>query len=611
LSFVIRYTVTPLDPRAHLFAVRCTVPRPDPKGQVFRLPSWIRGSYLVRDFAKHVLTASAESGGAPVALERLDKSTLRCAPAAGPLTLSCTVYAYDESVRKAYLDARRGFFNGSSLFYCPAGQQAAPMEIELRRPESAEYAGWRAATAMPPVSVDAQGFGLYHAGDYEEALDHPFELGEFERLDFEVDGIPHAFVLSGRHEADRERLARDAAKICHAQRELFGQEPKLDRYLFLTRIVANGYGGLEHRASSALICSRNDLPAKAMQDSLRPGSGQASTEIRSAMTREYRGFLGLVSHEYFHLWNVKRITAARFAESDLSREAYTQDLWHYEGVTSYYDDLALLRAGVVDAPGYLDLLAETATRLSRTPGRLLHSLADASFEAWTKYYQPDENTGNATVSYYVKGALAALCLDLHLRLHSTISLDVVMRELWQRHGRAGAGVPEGGLEKTAAEITGLPLKAQFDAWLRGTGELPLAGLLAEFGVEAKPRAAHGEADPGGRMNGKPNGASLGLKLRAGELTVAQVSSGGAAQRAGLSGGDQLVALDGLKLSPGNWQQRLYALVPGRDYSVQYFRGDELLSATLTADPLPLDTWTFTLAEASGERLARRKAWLGA
>lgn len=591
---MIRYTVTPLDPRAHLFSVVCTVARPDPEGQVFRLPSWIRGSYLVRDFAKHVMQVSAAADGRALAIERLDKSSLRCAPSTGPVTLDCIVYAYDESVRKAYLDERRGFFNGSSLFYSPAGLEAAPVEIELRKPAGVAFAKWRAATAMTPVSVDADGFGLYRAADYEEALDHPFELGEFERVDFKVDGIPHAFVLSGRHEVDRERLAGDTAKICHAQRELFGQEPKLDRYLFLTRVVASGYGGLEHRSSTALICSRNDLPRSGM----------------SGLPREYRGFLGLVSHEYFHLWNVKRITAARFAESDLRQEAYTRDLWHYEGVTSYYDDLALLRAGVIDAPGYLDLLAETATRLSRTPGRLLHSLADASFEAWTKYYQPDENTGNATVSYYIKGALAALCLDLHLRLHGTISLDEVMRELWQRYGRAGKGVPEGGLEKIAAEISGLPLKPQFDAWLRGTGELPVVELLAEFGVNAAPRAALGEADPGGRMNGKPAGASLGLKLRAGEMAVALVQSGSAAQRAGLSGGDVLVALDGIKLSAGTWQQRLHALVPGQNCTLHYFRGDELLDTSLTAEALPLDTWTFSLADAAGDSLARRKAWLG-
>jgi predicted metalloprotease with PDZ domain len=591
---LIRYTVTPVDPRAHLFAVACTVASPDPKGQVFRLPSWIRGSYLVRDFAKHVVTVAARAGNATVAVERLDKRSLRCAPAAGPLTLEITVYAYDESVRKAYLDDRRGFFNGSSLFYAPAGHEKDEVVVELQRP--GHGARWRVATAMAPVALDADGFGTYRAADYEEAIDHPFELGEFQTVDFAADGIAHQFVLAGRCSADGARLAADAAKICSAQRVLFGHEPKLDRYLFLTRVVGTGYGGLEHRSSTALTCARADLP--------RPGM--------TGMPREYRAFLGLVSHEYFHLWNVKRITAESFARSDLAAEAYTADLWHYEGVTSYYDDLMLLRAGVIDAPAYLDLLAEAATRLARTPGRKLHSLADASFEAWLKYYQPDENTPNATISYYIKGALAALCLDLHLRLRSKITLDEVMQELWRRYGRDGKPVPERGLEKVAAELSGLDLSPELDAWLRSTGELPLAALLEEFGVSAEPRAAIGDADTGGRVSARAAGASLGLKLRAADLAVAHVTAGGPAQRAGISGGDVLVALDGLRLAPGLWPHKLLALAPGSRCTLHYFRGDELLTAELAAEAPPLDTWTLTLtASATPERLARRQAWLGA
>jgi predicted metalloprotease with PDZ domain len=594
---LIRYTVTPVDPRAHLFAIACTVEAPDPKGQVFRLPSWIRGSYLVRDFARHVVTVAARAGGTKVAVERLDKRSLRCAPVPksikSPLTLDITVYAYDESVRKAFLDERRGFFNGSSLFYAPAGHEREPVVVEIQRPAGLR---WRVATAMTPVSLDADGFGSYSAADYEEAIDHPFELGDFQVVDFTADGIPHQFVLAGRCDVDRARLAADAAKICAAQRVLFGHEPKLDRYLFLTRVVGAGYGGLEHRSSTALTCARTDLP--------RPGM--------TGVPREYRGFLGLVSHEYFHLWNVKRITAEAFARSDLGAEAYTADLWHYEGVTSYYDDLMLLRAGVIDAPAYLDLLAEAATRLARTPGRKLHSLADASFEAWLKYYQPDENTPNATVSYYIKGALAALCLDLHLRLHSKTTLDEVMQELWRRHGRDGKPVPERGLEQVAAELSGLNLAPELDAWLRSTDELPLAALLEEFGVAAEPRAAIGDADTGGRVAAKAVGATFGLKLRGADLAVAQVVAGGPAQRAGVSGGDVLVALDGLRLSPGLWPQKLLALAPGQRCTLHYFRGDELLTAELTADAPPLDSWTLTLAAtATPERLARRQAWLGA
>ena len=589
----VRYIVTTLDPQAHLFAVSCELASADPVGQVFRLPSWLRGSYLVRDFAKHVLDLRAWDGKRPVAIERLDKRSFRCAPVKGPLRLEYRVYAYDESVRKAYLDTRRGFFNGSSLFYCPAGFERAGFEVEIRKPQG--FKDWKLATTLKAKKVARDGFGLYTAPDYEDLIDHPVEMGAFERLDFDVDGVPHALVLAGRYELDRERVTRDLAKICHVEREMFGQEPAMDEYLFLTNVTGSGYGGLEHKTSTALICSRNDLP--------RPGD--------SKLGKDYRTFLGLCSHEYFHLWNVKRITAKSFLDSDLGAEAYTRDLWHYEGVTSYYDDLFLLRAGILDAPAYLDVLAENATRLSRTPGRTLHTLADASFEAWIKYYQPDENSPNATVSYYVKGGLAALCLDLTLRLKSGVTLDDVMRTLWQRYGRTDTGVPEGGLEKVAAELSGRDLRTFFDLALRSTAELPLAELLAEFGVDARPRAQLNDADGGGRATGEPPAAYLGLKLRSGETRVAHVLSGSPAARAGLSGGDVLVALDGLRVTPGSWPGLAVRLSPKRDCTLHYFRGDELMSATLRPQPPPLDTWTISLAAVKGEKLRRRKEWLGA
>ncbi len=588
----IRYRIQPSHPREHYFTVQCRLESPDPQGQVFRLPSWIRGSYLVRDFAKHVQELHASAGGEPVAVERLDKRSFRCAPCAGPLTLDYRVYAFDESVRKAFLDTRRGFFNASSLCYRADGM--GDIEIEIAAPQDEACAGWQLATTLDPVQVGADGFGRYRAADYEELIDHPVEMGRYSRLDFDVDGIPHAVVLSGRHAVDGARLTRDLARICHVQRELFGQEPKLREYLFLTYVMGNGYGGLEHRSSTALVCSRKDLPA--------PGDAR--------FTKDYRGFLGLCSHEYFHLWNVKRITAQRFLESDLATEAYSRDLWHYEGLTSYYDDLFLLRAGVLDAAAYLDLVAENATRLQRTPGRLVQTLSDSSFDTWIKYYQPDENTPNAGVSYYIKGGLASLCLDLHLRLHSTITLDDVLRALWQRYGSRDIGVPEGGLEQVAQELSGLDLRGFFDELLRSTEELPLAELLAAFGVESKLRAPVSDADAGGRISGDAPGAWAGLKLRGGETRIAYIQAGSPAAQAGLSVHDQIVAIDGLRVAPGNWAALVGALPAGRAITVHYFRGDELLEARLTPATPPADTWTLTLIAAEGEVLARRQAWLG-
>ncbi|MGQ0530598.1 MAG: M61 family metallopeptidase [Panacagrimonas sp.] len=588
----VRYSVRFDEPGTHRFQLRCRVSCAD--ALVFRLPAWIRGSYLVRDLAKHVFDLRATRAGAAVAVERLDKSSFRVPAGDAELQVDYAVHAFDESVRKAFLDSRRGFFNGSSLFYCPQGWRSCKFELSIERPLHPDCTDWRVATTMPALRVDAEGFGLYQAEDYEALIDHPVEIGNFRRVDFDVDGVPHALILSGRGDADLSRMAADLTQVCRAQRAMFGGEPALDRYLFLTHVVSSGYGGLEHRASTALICSRGDL----------------ATLGQTVATRDYRTFLGLCSHEYFHLWNVKRITAQAFLDSDLAREAYTRDLWHYEGVTSYYDDLFLLRAGLLDAPTYLDALAEQATRLQRTPARTRHTLADASFETWIKYYQPDENSPNASTNYYVKGALAALCLDLHLRLHSRVNLDTVMLALWQGYGRTGIGVPEGGLVQVAAVVSGLDLRALFDRLLRSTEELPLAETLAAFGVQAELRVCTSPIDDGGRTHARGSMPWVGLRMRPGETTLSQVLDDSPAQAAGLSAGDQLIALDGLRLSGPQWPRKLEALVPDQPVTLHFFRGDELFSATLVPRPAPLDTWTLTLAEVSGDAAERRRRWLG-
>lgn len=588
---LVQVVITP-EPLTHQFHLQLTLAAP--AQCVFRLPNWIRGSYLVRDFAKHVVGLSASRDGVPLALERLDKSSFRVVASAGPLCLRYSVYAADESVRKAFLDSRRGFFNASSLVYCPAGFEQAEFQLQLEKPALAAASDWQVATALTPVQVDAAGFGLYCARDYETLIDSPVEMAAFQRIDFSAGGVPHTLTLSGRCEADQARLAADLTQICSVQRALFEQQPAMPRYWFLTHVTANGYGGLEHRESTALTCARTDLPQLGM----------------AAMTREYRGFLGLCSHEYFHLWNVKRITPQAFAASDLQAAAYSRDLWHYEGLTSYYDDLFLLRAGVIAADSYLDLLAETATRLERTPGRWQQTLADASFEAWIKYYQPDENSPNANISYYVKGALAALCLDLILRRDSRITLDDVLRALWQRYGKSDTPAPEGALEALAAELSGLDLSAYFDAALRSTAELPLAETLADFGVRAERRATTGDTDGGGRNAATPLRTTLGAKLKT-DGSVAHVLTGSAAQQVGLAAGDVLLAIDGLNLSHGNFSRRINALKPGVAVELFWFRGDELMRAAITPEAAETDTWTFTLGESPTPAVAgRRTAWLG-
>jgi predicted metalloprotease with PDZ domain len=600
----IRYRIQPKHPEAHLFEASCTVADPDPAGQRFALPAWSPGSYLIRDFARHFLAVRAESRGAPVALAKTDKHTWRAAPCRGPLTVIAEIYAWDLSVRGAHLDTTHAFFNGPSVFLRVLGKEERACGVEILPPSGRRYSGWRVATAMPRRDARALAFGTYGAADYDELIDHPVEMGTFTHAGFTACGVPHELAITGRHDADIGRLARDLKRLCEWQIRFFGTPAPMDRYVFLVTAVGEGYGGLEHRASTALLCSRDDLP--------RPGVKEAG--------ESYRTFLGLASHEYFHAWNVKRIRPAAFTPYDLDRERYTALLWAFEGVTSYYDDLALVRCGLLRPEDYLEILGRSITQLLRTPGRRRQTLAESSWDAWIKYYRQDENAPNAIVSYYGKGGLVALCLDLHLRGRTAgrKSLDDVMRALWRRYGRSGLGVPEDGIERAAEEASGLELRPLFDRWLRSTDELPLEAMLATVGIELEMRPAEGAADRGGRPATKTAAAlaqrvSLGARIAADgtDVKLSHVLDGGAAQRAALAAGDVIAAIDGIRVTPKTLEARLARLRPGDRVRAHVFRRDELHEVEIAFAAPPADTCVLRLDRRAGTRaLKLRRGWLG-
>lgn len=611
----LHYTVRLKDADAHLLEVICRVAAPDPAGQRFSLPVWIPGSYLVREFARHVGRVAAECGGRPVAVTKLAKNVWACAPhdphatdpAGAALSFRYEVYALDLSVRGAYFDRERAYFNGAAVLVRAHGHGEAPCTLELRPPAEAladadPAADWRVATAMPAVDTDARGFGVYRAGDYDELIDHPFEVGRFTTIRFRARGVPHEFVLSGRAEMDGERLGRDLARVCTEHLDLFGPPYPFARYLFLTLAVGEGYGGLEHRASTSLLCARDDLP--------RPGD--------KAMGDAYRGFLGLCSHEYFHAWNVKRIKPAAFSPYDLDAENYTRLLWAFEGITSYYDDLALVRAGLISEVSYLELLAQNITRVLRTPGRFVQSLEDASFDAWIKFYRADEDAPNSQVSYYAKGALVALALDLKLRAAGRGSLDEVMRALWARYGAdAGGGVPEDGVERLASEVSGLDLREFFDLALRGTEDLPLGELFAPFGISVHLRPAESPSDKGGKAPKEPQEpagrprASLGVRTSAapGGVRLTHVLRDGAAARAGLAAGDVVVAVNGLRAEGERLERQIAATPVGGRVRLHYFRRDELAEAEAVLPAAPEDTCHLCVEGDDGRARVLRRQWL--
>ena len=579
----IHYSIVPKDLAGHVFKVTLQVDQPDPLGQEFKLPAWIPGSYMVREFARHIVQIKASSSGKKVALTKLDKHGWRAAPATGPLTLEYEVYAWDLSVRSAHLDQTHGFFNGTSVFLRVLGQEQSRHVVDIQKPSEPECAKWRVATTLPLLKAKLYGFGTYAAQNYDELIDHPVEMGTFAKVTFSVLGVPHDFILTGVvPNVDLERIASDLEKICAYQIALFEPKTKrapVDRYVFLTMAVGDGYGGLEHRASTALLCSRSELPVK---------GGAAASD-------GYITFLGLCSHEYFHTWNVKRIKPDAFADYDLQQENYTSLLWFFEGVTSYYDDLVLLKSGVINESTYFTLVSKVLNGVLRGAGRNLQSLAESSFDAWSKYYRQDENSPNAIVSYYTKGSLLAMTLDLTIRRATAgkKSLDDLMRLLWQKFGRdfyqlaqggRQQGVSEQQLEELTAQLTGLKMKSFFDQYVRGTRELPLADLLPDFGVQL--------ADL--RKADKP---SLGVKLKNdnNDCKLLQVYTGSAAHQAGLSAGDILVAIEGLRVSGADTVSKLLSSYRvGTQIVVHAFRRDELMSFNLRLQSDDTPMWAFQL-----------------
>ena len=516
----VHYEVVAAHLQAHLFQVTLTFAQPQAQ-QTVSLPVWIPGSYLVREFAKNLQKLHARQGKREVSLQQTNKHTwVADCHGKAPLVLTYEVCAYDNSVRTAWLDASRGFFNGTSLCLRVHGQEQQPHTLEVSAPAAPT---WSLATGLAALKVDKKGFGLYAAAHYDELVDCPVEMGDFWVGKFTACGVPHRFVVAGAAPSfDGQRLLADTQKICEtAIRFWHGQgKAPFSSYLFMLNAVNDGYGGLEHRNSTALICGRRDLPRK--------------SEARQS--EGYTTLLGLISHEYFHTWNVKRLRPAEFAGYDYDQENYTQLLWFFEGFTSYYDDLLLRRAGLIDDATYLKFITKTINQVLQTPGRQVQTVAQASFDAWVKYYRQDENTPNATVSYYTKGSLVALCLDLHLRQHGKATLDDVMRGLWSRC-KAGP-MSEADLLTVLEELTGRSYATEIAQWVHSTDELPLAALLAAHGVTLKPDTAQ-------------LAQRLGIRVAENHsVQIKTVLRGSAAEQAGFAAGDEWL---GLRVKTQAWR----------------------------------------------------------
>lgn len=588
------YTLAMPRPETHLFHVALAVgdaPREGPLRLV--LPAWAPGSYLIRDFARHVQDFEAVGpGGKALAWTRVDKQTWEVETGgARRVEVRYKVYANDLSVQTSHLDATHGYGNGTSLFVYVDGHKGLPATLSVK-----PCKGWVVDVALPEA-----GRNVFQAKDYDDLADAPLEIGTHRRLSFTAAGKPHRVALYGRGNEDTGRLVEDLRRIVEEEAAIFGGLPYRE-YLFIIHLHERPGGGLEHRGSNTSTVERFTF---------QPG-------------KKYEDFLALEAHEFFHTWNVKRLRPAVLGPFDYTREVHTSLLWAMEGVTSYYDHLVLVRAGLMTEDRYREFLAETITKLRQQPGRFKLSLSQSSFLTWVKLYKQDANWMNTGVSYYLKGELVGLVLDLAIRdrTDGRLSLDDVMAALYRKYPVDGPGIPElhaggrDGWREALEEVTGLSWKAFWAKYIDGTGEVDFEVFLRKVGWTLKPVHRDDKADEKARKGDYAGpGAWLGVEAREADRRVklAVVLTGSPAEAAGLAPDDELVALDGFQVKDKEFlDKRLRERKPGDRLRLHVFRRGELVQADVLLAENPPEKWVIEEDKKAAARAKRlRGAWLKA
>jgi predicted metalloprotease with PDZ domain len=575
------------EPQSHELHVTMEIPAlPDRESIDVLFPVWAPGSYLVRDFSRHLydLEVRDHSGRRQLPSERMDKSRWRITTGGQAVSLRYRVFAFEVSVRTSYLDDARAFINGTSLFFLVEGETGRPCTLEIDpRP------GWKISTALPATPGRRNEF---RARDYDELVDSPVEIGTHESFSFRVDEAHFEIALQGRTNIHRPRMVSMLRAICEMTGEMFGGFP-FDKYLFIIHALPSRGGGLEHACSTTL-----DIGGFSFEDE-----------------KGYQSFAELSSHEFFHTWNVKRIRDRVLGPFDYGKENYTDLLWFHEGFTEYAQALVLLRAGLLAPERYLKDLAETWGRYIARPGRNVSPLSQLSYEAWIKQYKPAENHANRMVSYYDKGRWTGLVLDLQMRLWTggRRGLPDLFKRLWQRYGAKDRGIDASIIRAEAEALTGHSLASYFSRFIDGTAELPVPALLRKVGV-AVAAVAHADNERNDPTKAARLRAFSGLVFGNGNddaAVVKNVVPGSPAWRAGITYNDELVAVDSTRVDGSTVTKRLADAVPGQEVLVTFFRKDQLHSAKVRMVRNPERRWAFTAEkDAPAEQRRLRQRWLG-
>lgn len=582
----IRYRVAFPDPGRHVYEITLTIEGLPTGKHRLRLPVWTPGNYRVSDFSGQLFGLTATFGDQPLPAPQVRKNEWGVETAAvGTVTLRYSVWAYQEGVSQSHLDPTHAFWNGAQLFFLVDEYRELPYRVEIAVPD-----GWQVSTGLDPVAGTPH---LYEASNYDVLIDSPVEVGTHRTLTFQVDGKVHTIALWGEGNEEPSRLVGDVERIVRSERDIFGGLP-YDHYTFIFHLSASPTGGLEHLNST--VCGMERF-------SFRPW-------------KSYRRVLELIAHEFFHLWNVKRIHPEMLGPFDYDREVHTHLLWAMEGLTDYYADLSLRRSGLFSLEDYCAVIAERVERYEKLPGRFVQSLSASSFETWTKFYRRTADSPNRQISYYLKGELVGICLDLEIRRRTggMASLDEVLRRLFDRYGRHGVGFPESVYQETVEEVAGGSFADFFARYVDGVDSLPLDEALAGAGLVVRRawKAVPNEED--GKPVTTPQ-AWLGVDLRAAEGAVEVATSyEGTGAAALLAPGDRIVALDGYAFDGvSGYEKRVREdFAPGDEVTITLLRRKKLETVRLRLATAPCDHVRIErVAQPTPTMVETLRAWLGA
>ncbi|MDX2212214.1 MAG: M61 family metallopeptidase [Oculatellaceae cyanobacterium bins.114] len=569
----LHYHVSMPQPESHLFEVTLQVKGWAAAVLNLKMPVWTPGSYLVREYARHLQDFQAQ-GAQPLTWQKVSKNHWRVeTPGVADITVRYRLFANELTVRTNHLDSTHGYFNPAALCFYVPGFEQNPIRLTVVPPQ----ADWRVTTPLEAIAGQPNTF---EAPDFDTLVDSPFEIGHHQLYEFEAFQKPHTLAVWGQGNLEPDRVIADTRKIIEVEAELFGGLP-YDRYLFLLHLSSQGFGGLEHKTSCTLNYSRFGFRS---QD-------------------KYNRFMQLVAHEFFHLWNVKRIRPKALEVFDYDGENYTPSLWFSEGTTSYYDLTIPFRAGIYNAQAFLRALSKEITRFLTTPGRLVQPLSESSFDAWIKLYRRDAYSDNSQMSYYLKGEMVSLLLDLLIRERhgNERSLDDVMRRMWHQFGQVEIGFTVEDLQSVIESVSDMSLSHFFHRYLNTTEEIPFNKYLEPFGLQLT----------GDNADDYPPFVGMVVKTENGRESIKFVEVGSPAHQAGIDIGDELLALDGVRVSADQWSDRLCDYNPGDTIQLTIFHQDELKTYSVTlAEPRSTNYQIVPVDRPSATQDQNFAGWLG-